>query len=287
MQAAYGVLDGGRLFYLKFVEKMQELGLHKIHSDGALFSYVRDGKLQGLIAVNVDDIILAGNEKFEIEVEKKLQDIFKFSKVEEKDFVYCGCRIVSKNQGAIELDQNSYIDELKQMERAEGDDDRELSEIEKKEARGKIGALLWVSLLTRPDLSFDVNLLSTEVSRGTVKTIKEINRTIRKAKDRRTRLRFVKLGDVSDLNVKVYADASYGNQDLATRSTAGRVIILENKNKQRMNVASWKTKKIARVCRSVKGAETRALEEALDAGVHTARLISEIYAGKVDTYKKS
>ena len=49
-----------------------------------------------------------------------------------------------------------------------------------------------------------------------------------------------------------------------------------------MNVASWKTKKIARVCRSVKGAETRALEEALDTGVHTARLIHEIYTGKID-----
>ena len=68
-QAAYGILDGGRLFYLRFVEKMMELGLHKIHSDGAMFTYVTDGKIQGLVVVNVDDVILAGNEKFEAEVE--------------------------------------------------------------------------------------------------------------------------------------------------------------------------------------------------------------------------
>ena len=72
---------------------MLELGLHKIHSDGAMFTYVRDGKLQGLIVVNVDDVILAGNERFKAEIEDKLKDMFKFSKVKENSFVYCGCRM--------------------------------------------------------------------------------------------------------------------------------------------------------------------------------------------------
>ena len=281
-QAAYGILDGGRLFYLKFVEKMEELGLHKIHSDGAMFTYVKEGKLQGLIVVNVDDVIMAGNDKFKVEVEEKLKDMFRFSKIEEKEFVYCGCRIRCKDDGTIELDQDQYLDTLAPMNKVPGADDRELDEEEKKEARGKVGALLWVSLLTRPDLSFDVNILSSEVSKGTVKTIKNINKTIRKAKDRRNRIRFVKLGPISKLIVKVYSDASFGNQDQSTRSTAGRLIFIENKDTRVMNVAAWKTKKIARVCRSVKGAETRALEEALDVGVHTARLIEEIYKGAIE-----
>ena len=99
----------------------------------------------------------------------------KHSKTEENDFIYCGCRIETKPDGTIELDQNAYTEELKQIEKVEGDDDRELSDREKKAVRGKIGALLWLSLLTRPDLSFDVNLLSTEVSKGTVRTVKRIN----------------------------------------------------------------------------------------------------------------
>ena len=208
--------------------------------------------------------------------------MFRFSKVEERDFVYCGCRIKSKDDGTIELDQNSYIDTIKQIEKIPGDDGRELTEKEKKEAKGKVGALLWISLLTRPDLAFDVNILSTEVSKGTVKTIKHINKTIRKAKDRKNKLRFIKLGPLSKLAVKVYSDASFGNRDQSTRSTAGRVILIENKDTKMMNVAAWKTKKIARVCRSVKGAETRALEDALDAGIHTARLINEIYTGEIE-----
>ena len=282
LQGAYGVLDGGRLFYLKLSERLMELGLHKVHSDGALFTYVKDGKLQGLIAIHVDDLMMAGNKRFQIDVEEKLQEFFKFSKVERNSFTYCGCYIVSKEDGTIELDQNDYIETLEQMERIDGEDDRDLTEKEKKAVRGKIGALLWISLMTRPDVSFDVNMLSSEVSKGTVKTVKEVNRVIRKAKQSRNKLRFTKLGDVSELMVKVYADASFSNQDQAIRSTSGRVVLLGSKEGKNVNIASWKTKKISRVCRSVKGAETRALEEALDEAIHTGRIIREIYEGKID-----
>ena len=50
-------------------------------------------------------------------------------------------------------------------------------------------------------------------------------------------------------------------------------------------VISWKVKKISRVCRSVKSAETRALEDGLDDAVHTARLLHETYEGKIDLKK--
>ena len=136
--------------------------------------------------------------------------------------------------------------------------------------------------MTRPDLSYDINVLSFQVSKATVKTAKELNKMVRKAKDSKNVLRFSKLGNITDLSVKVYADASFGNQDDGTRSTGGRVVLLENKATASVNIASWKTKKIARVCRSVKGAETRALEDALDEAVNTARLIKEIYSGQID-----
>ena len=136
--------------------------------------------------------------------------------------------------------------------------------------------------MTRPDISFDVNKLSSEVANGTIATMKDANKVIKKAKHNKNMLRFTKLGDLSELSVKVYADASFGNQSDKIRSTSGRVILLQNKRSGAVDVASWKTKKIGRVCRSVKSAETRALEEAIDDGVHLARLVTEIYTGKVD-----
>ena len=113
---------------------------------------------------------MIGDEVFDLEVTENLREEFKFSKMEEGTFVYCGCKIKVNEDGTIDLDQSEYIDNLKKMEKAEGDDERELTGKEKTEARGKVGALLWISLITRPDISFDVNSLSCEVSKGKVKT---------------------------------------------------------------------------------------------------------------------
>jgi hypothetical protein len=136
--------------------------------------------------------------------------------------------------------------------------------------------------MTRPDLSFDVNVLSSEVAKGTIETAKSINRLVKKAKTTRNVLRFLKLGHLSKLRVKVYADASLCNQEERTRSTGGRVVLLENKETGFVNIVSWKTKKITRVCRSAKGADNRALDDAIDYAVNTARLVMEIYEGSID-----
>ena len=282
-QAAYGILDGGRMFYLKLSETLEGLGLHKVHADGAFFVYVKNGKLHGLIVSHVDDLLVMGDEVFEREVEHKLKEKFIFSKIEENSFTYCGCRIEVKADGSIEVDQNEYVDKMEQIPDIEGPADRQLTEKERKEVRAKIGEILWMSLMTRPDLSYDVNVLSSKVSKATVSTVMELNRLVTKVKkNKNNHLRFTKLGNISDLSVKVFLDASYGNRDDGTRSTEGRVVLLQNDEKGSVNISGWKTKKISRVCRSVKAAETRALENALDDAVNTARVMKEIYSGKIN-----
>ena len=198
-KAAYGVLDGGRLFYLRLVEELTKLGLHKVHSDGALFTYVRDGVFHGLVASVVDDLIIAGDGKFEEEVEAKLKEIFVFSKIEKGSFKYCGCNIKVDENGEIELDQNDYIDKLEYLPSIEENIERSLLQAEQKALRGKIGELLWLSLMTRPDISFDVNQISSQVSHASGHTIKAVNKIVSKAKSRKDVIRFSELGKLSDL----------------------------------------------------------------------------------------
>ena len=93
LQGAYGIVDGGRLFYLKLSEKLLKLGMHRVHSDWAMFTYVRNGKLHGLVTTHSDDLILAGDDIFDEEITSKLRDMFTFSKFEENKFKYCGCNI--------------------------------------------------------------------------------------------------------------------------------------------------------------------------------------------------
>ena len=112
--------------------------MHRVHSDVALFTYVKEGKLHGIITTHSDDLIMAGTDKFEKEVTSKLQDIFQFSKIEENGFKYCGCNIQGKEDGTIELDQNDYIEKLEEMDVPDGDDYAELSKHEIKSVIGKI-----------------------------------------------------------------------------------------------------------------------------------------------------
>ena len=171
---------------------------------------------------------------------------------------------------------------ISNIENIHEEEKRGLTLAEKKIVRGKLGELLWISLLTRPDLSFEVNLLSSEVNSATTETIKAINKLIDKAKTGSCTLQFKKLGPLSGLRIKVYADASFCNQDNRTRSTAGRAVVLEHSGSNLANLISWKTRKLTRICRSAKAAETLALEEAVDDAVNTARLLREIYEGKID-----
>ena len=67
--------------------------------------------------------------------------------------------------------------------------------------------------MTRPDLSYDMNVLSSKVSKATQKTLKELNRILAKTKESRSKIRFVRLGDIKNLRIKVFADASFCNQD--------------------------------------------------------------------------
>ena len=145
-----------------------------------------------------------------------------------------------------------------------------------------VGELLWVSLMNRPDLSFDVNRLSSNITTATVKDVKDAKRLVEKAKLEPIVLNFTRLGPIEDLRIRLYCDASYNNQENKLRSTEGRVLLLENKQSLKTNLFSWKTKKISRICRSVKAAETRSLEDGLDEAIHFARMVREIYDGKVN-----
>ena len=84
-------------------------GMHKVNTEGALFTYVKNGKLHGIVVSHVDDLLLAGDEEFKMDIESKLKVHFKLSKIETGSFNYCGCRIIMLENGDIQLDQYNTI----------------------------------------------------------------------------------------------------------------------------------------------------------------------------------
>ena len=281
-KGAYGLLDGSRLFYLELKKKLEDLGMKLVSGDPALFTIHENGKLIGLVCIHVDDLLMAGNNRFRQVITEKLIRHFKFSKIEERKFKYLGCRIEKLPSGDITLNQNDYIQNIKEVLVPSMRNSWKVSESERREIRRVVGELLWVSLMMRPDISYEVNKLSSEISNATIRQLKDAKRLVDKAKADPISLKFTRLGDKEDLRIKLYTDASFNNQENKLRSTEGRVLLLEGKMPAKANIFSWKTKKISRICRSVKGAETRSLESGLDEAIHFARMVKEIYDGVID-----
>ena len=281
-KGAYGLLDGSRLFYLELRKKLESLGMKVLSGDSALFTKHENGKLIGLVCIHVDDLLMAGNNRFRSVITKKLFRHFKFSKMEESKFKYLGCQIEKLPSGDITLNQNDYIQNIKEVLLPPKRNSCRVTDFERKEIRRVVGELLWVSLMTRPDISFEVNKLSSEISNATIRQLKDAKWLVDKAKVDPISLNFTRLGNKEDLKIKLFCDASFNNQENKIRSTEGRVLLLEGKDSRKANIFSWKTKKISRICRSVKGAETRSLENGLDEAIHFARMVREIYDGVVN-----
>ena len=110
--------------------------------------------------LDVDDLFMAGNTNFRKMISEQILHMFKFSKVEENKFKYLGCEVVKHLNGDISLNQNAYIEKLDEVDIPSGRNSWKVSEAERKIIRKVVGELLWISLMTRPDLSFEVNRLS-------------------------------------------------------------------------------------------------------------------------------
>ena len=111
----------------------------------------RDGKLEGIISIYVDDFLYAGTQKFIVDIVNKLKDKFLIGSSASQTFKYVGLNIESV-EGEILVDQLQYASGLKpiNISRAKAmNKTSELSEEESNEFKGLVGQLSWVAVNTR------------------------------------------------------------------------------------------------------------------------------------------
>ena len=149
------------------------------------------------------------------------------------------------------------------------------------EYRALTGQLAWAGDNTRPDISFDARHLSTRNKTATYGDLKLANKVLKKAQlEKDVKIKFQKLGDIQSLKVVAYTDSSYRNTENSEKSVGGRLIVLAN-SEGKCNPLVWKSKTIQQVCKSVKSAETRSLERGMEDSIYLARMIKEVYSGRV------
>ena len=131
----------------------------------------------------------------------------------------------------------------------------------------------WLAANTKADLAIYALELAKRQKKAAIKDLREINRVLKKVREKESRVLFTKIGKKDELSVMGISDASYHHDD---RSVAGKLIILGNWKKGRAAPICWRSGVIRMVCVSPKAVETRSLLRLVDDGVHMAKQLSQL-----------
>ena len=140
----------------------------------------------------------------------RLHCLFKIKSEEVAEFQYIGLNI--KNSNNVKLGQNECKKKLKCIP-VEGSRNlkNRISATEVTKTRQLIGQLNWLATQTRPDLSYDISELSSMLKQENVECLKQANRVVKKAKKEQFHINIPDLGNLVQLTIVAYGDASFGN----------------------------------------------------------------------------
>ena len=162
-EAAYGLVDAARIWFLSVKEELLKLSCRLSHLDKAVFRWYYQEKLGGVILLHVVDFFLTGSNLFNEYVVKELIKKFKIGKRKSGDFRYVGLKIKKEETGN-SVNQDLYAEEIEEVRfdvKGISNTDK-LDQDETRLLRGIADQINWVSSQTRPDVSLDSLELSVE-----------------------------------------------------------------------------------------------------------------------------
>ena len=176
------------------------------------------------------------------------------------------------------MDYISSINVYQPKTRSLKDRNSLLVEEEKKGYRSLVGQLNWVATQTRPDISYDVCLLSTVFGEAKMQDLLHANKVVKRIKETPVVLRFNRLQSIESSTIECYSDASYANLR-GGGSQGGFIIFIRDQLGQQCSLV-WQSKRVRRVVKSTLSAETLALLDGAETAVYLSHLIGEIFSLK-------
>ena len=293
-KVVYGYADAPRRWFNASDEVLKELGMTPLEVDPATYVLKRNGDLQAMLCMHVDDGVFTCSEEG-MEVMQRYMQRFTVGKFKMDNFTYTGVVVSRLDGGRISLSQKEYVRKLAEIKLERGRSSQKAAEVspeELRQLRKLVGAMTWVAAQTRPDVAAEVSMIQSACPKATVGEIVRANKIVR-------RLKATEGQEMVFENLKgptkmlVFTDAALQNVlegEDKVRSQGGYVIAeVETsqgklKKRARFNVLAWGSNKIRRVCRSSFGAEALAACAAADAG-YVARLgVEEVRGASVETY---
>ena len=175
-KCVYVLVDVSMKRFLSVKKECVQLKCEQSKLGPALFYWHREGKLEGIFLIHVDDFLWAGSVNFQKDVIAPLRLKFHFGKEMNNKFRYIG-HDIEQDYGQIYLQQHGFTEELNQVDKT----------VQSRDVMNDIypeivGQLHWIATQSRPDLCFDVLDLSTLCDLSESKLRSEINKVVRKAK---------------------------------------------------------------------------------------------------------
>lgn len=206
-------------------------GFARSKTDACLYTHISEGKFTYLI-VYVDDILIAGdNPEFISRVQSVLSETLNVTDLGEVNY-YLGVQVERDYEGLFYINQSTYIKKVLRLFKLQ---DCKVSSIpldvgyEKIKSVGRhlqnnvcyqklIGALMYMSVFTRPDITASIAILSRKLQKPSQVDWVEAKRVLRYLKG--TINHKLKLGNSNEENNELlgYADANWA-QDISDRKS--------------------------------------------------------------------
>lgn len=288
LKSLYGLKQSSRVWNNTLNKKLIEFGLKRSMADQCIYFYVTDSKIL-IVAIYVDDILVFSNDvQAEQSLVNELNERFNMKDLGHVSSVL-GIRVTrDRKAGVISLDQMQYIaDVLKRFNMDECKSasapmdpnqkiapkqipttEEEKVEMKRIPYRQAVGALLFCSQITRPDINFVVNMLSryNENPEGAHWTVvKRVFRYLKGTIDRK--ITYTKENTL----LEGFCDADWGSDELTRKSTSGYVFTLQG------GAVSWCTKRQKTIALSTTEAEFQSMVAAIQEAIWLKRLEKEIF----------
>ena len=280
-KTVYGLCDAARAWYMRVKSELIHLSVQMCGLDNSLFIWHKNGKLEGIICIYVDDFLWSGTNNFKEQVIDKLKKKFLIGSSASVTFTYVGLSIKSYSDG-ITIDQTQYISSLNTIPVSKDRIAQKKSQLLESEIiayRALIGQLNWVATHTRPDIAFETCELSVSLKKGTMADLLSLNKLVERVKRESINLFFPRLKSLRKCTLECYTDASFRN--LPNEGSQGGLLIFLRDETGRRCPIFWQSRKIDRVVNSTLAAETMALVEGAGTAVYMAGILKQLI-GNVD-----
>ena len=109
----YGLADALRQWWLCLSAVLEKLNMKRSELDPCCYYWYQHGRLEGILAFHVDDLVMGGSSEFHRVVLERLQQRFPFKHWSEGKANFLGRRLQQRDDFSIVCDQEEYASRVK------------------------------------------------------------------------------------------------------------------------------------------------------------------------------